>query len=161
LIPQGLFRHRVPQAATSREGSKPHGSRVGRLETHHRHKHGRDVSMVAGGRTPFAQALRDRAAEELWAWRARATARVHAPHMMADGDVEAKVNAIIAEQLAVDVAKVTPTASFTEDLGADSLDAVEIIMALEEGFDIEIPDEEAETMTTPGDCVKAIKAKLG
>ena len=53
-----------------------------------------------------------------------------------------------------------PTASFTEDLGADSLDAVELIMAIEEAFDIEIPDEEAETMTTPADCVTAIKAKI-
>jgi acyl carrier protein len=55
---------------------------------------------------------------------------------------------------------VLPGASFTEDLGADSLDAVELIMAIEEAFDIEIPDEEAETMTTPADCVKAIKGKL-
>ena len=54
----------------------------------------------------------------------------------------------------------SPAASFTEDLGADSLDAVELIMAIEEAFDIEIPDEEAETMTTPADCVTAIKAKL-
>jgi acyl carrier protein len=75
-------------------------------------------------------------------------------------DVEEKVNSIIAEQLGVDAAKVTPAASFTEDLGADSLDAVELIMALEEAFDIEIPDEEAEKMSTPGDCVTAIKAKM-
>jgi len=66
----------------------------------------------------------------------------------------------LAEQLGVDAEKVVATASFTEDLGADSLDAVELIMAIEEAFDIEIPDEEAEKMTTPGDCVTAIKAKL-
>ena len=53
-----------------------------------------------------------------------------------------------------------PGASFTEDLGADSLDAVELIMAIEEAFDIEIPDEEAEGMTTPAECVVAIKGKL-
>jgi len=75
-------------------------------------------------------------------------------------EVEDKVKSIIAEQLGVEVDTVVPDASFTEDLGADSLDAVELIMAIEEAFDIEIPDEEAETMTTPADCVTAIKAKL-
>merc|ERR1719393_945118 len=79
--------------------------------------------------------------------------------MMAD-EVEDKVKGIIAEQLGVELDSVTPAASFTEDLGADSLDAVELIMAIEEAFDIEIPDEEAESMTTPADCVKAISAKL-
>ena len=76
-------------------------------------------------------------------------------------EVEDKVKSIIAEQLGVEASSVTPDASFTEDLGADSLDAVELIMAIEEAFDIEIPDEEAESMTTPADCVTAIKAKLG
>ena len=71
-----------------------------------------------------------------------------------------QVKGIIAEQLGVELDSVVPGASFTEDLGADSLDAVELIMAIEEAFDIEIPDEEAETMTTPADCVTAIKAKL-
>ena len=65
-----------------------------------------------------------------------------------------------SEQLGVEVGSVQPDSSFTEDLGADSLDAVELIMAIEEAFDIEIPDEEAETMTTPAECVAAIKAKL-
>ena len=78
---------------------------------------------------------------------------------MAD-EVEDKVKSIIAEQLGVELDTVVPDASFTEDLGADSLDAVELIMAIEEAFDIEIPDGEAETMTTPADCVTAIKAKL-
>ena len=64
-------------------------------------------------------------------------------------EVEDKVKSIIAEQLGVELANVAPEASFTEDLGADSLDAVELIMAIEEAFDIEIPDEEAEEMTTP------------
>ena len=71
-----------------------------------------------------------------------------------------QVKGIIAEQLGVELDSVVPGASFTEDLGADSLDAVELIMAIEEAFDIEIPDEEAETMTTPADCVTAIKAKI-
>ena len=74
--------------------------------------------------------------------------------------LSSQVKGIIAEQLGVEIASVVPGASFTEDLGADSLDAVELIMAIEEAFDIEIPDEEAETMTTPADCVTAITAKL-
>merc|ERR1719235_325424 len=89
---------------------------------------------------------------------APAVRRIAAP-VMAD-DIEGKLKGIIAEQLGVDADKVVPDASFTEDLGADSLDAVELIMAIEEAFDIEIPDEEAEKMTTPKDCVKAITAKL-
>merc|ERR1711988_1440594 len=80
--------------------------------------------------------------------------------MAAADDVEDKVKKIIAEQLSVEEDKVTPGASFTEDLGADSLDAVELIMAIEEAFDIEIPDEEAEKMTTPADCVAAIQSKM-
>merc|ERR1719201_2372168 len=75
-------------------------------------------------------------------------------------DIEGKLKGIIAEQLGVDEDKVVPGASFTEDLGADSLDAVELIMAIEEAFDIEIPDDEAEKMTTPADCVTAIQSKL-
>jgi len=108
----------------------------------------------------FTQAQRDRAAAELWSLKARVPARMHRPHMMADADIEGKLKGIIAEQLGVEEDKVVPAASFTEDLGADSLDAVELIMAIEEAFDIEIPDEEAEKMTTPADCVTAIKAKM-
>lgn len=90
-----------------------------------------------------------------------ASARAGVPTMMAAGDeVEDKIKSIIAEQLGVELDSVKPDASFTEDLGADSLDAVELIMAIEEAFDIEIPDEEAESMTTPAQCVTAIKAKL-
>jgi acyl carrier protein len=89
---------------------------------------------------------------------ARGVRRVAAP-MMAD-DIEGKLKGIIAEQLGVEEDKVVPSASFTEDLGADSLDAVELIMAIEEAFDIEIPDEEAEKMTTPADCITAIQGKL-
>jgi len=91
---------------------------------------------------------------------ASAGARAGDVVMSATDDVEVKLKQIIAEQLGVDIAKVTPDASFTEDLGADSLDAVELIMAIEEAFDIEIPDEEAEKMTTPADCTTAIKGKL-
>ena len=62
--------------------------------------------------------------------------------------VEEKVKQIIVEQLQVDEAEVTPTASFQEDLGADSLDVVELVMQFEEAFDLEIPDEEAEKIKT-------------
>ncbi|WP_028584282.1 acyl carrier protein [Desulfogranum mediterraneum] len=62
--------------------------------------------------------------------------------------VEAKMIDIIVEQLSVDKEKVVPAASFVDDLGADSLDLVELIMAMEEEFDVEIPDEEAEKITT-------------
>jgi acyl carrier protein len=88
-------------------------------------------------------------------------ARAATPMMAVGGDdIMPKLKGIIAEQLGVEEDKVVPDASFTEDLGADSLDAVELIMAIEEAFDIEIPDEEAEKMTTPADCVTAIQAKL-
>ena len=73
--------------------------------------------------------------------------------------VEEKIKSIIAEQLGVKVDEVTPEASFIDDLGADSLDTVELIMALEEEFSIEIPDEDAEKMTTVGDVIKYIEDK--
>src|SRR5215468_11187893 len=74
--------------------------------------------------------------------------------------VEEKVKRIIVEQLGVDEAEVTPTASFIDDLGADSLDTVELVMALEEGFSIEIPDEDAEKITTVKDAINYIEAHL-
>jgi acyl carrier protein len=73
--------------------------------------------------------------------------------------VEAKVKQIIAEQLGVDEAQVDATASFVDDLGADSLDIVELVMAFEEAFDLEIPDEDAEKITTVKDAVTYIEAK--
>jgi acyl carrier protein len=73
--------------------------------------------------------------------------------------VDSKIKTIIAEQLGVKPEEVTPTASFVDDLGADSLDNVELIMALEEEFNIEIPDEDAEKMKTVGDVVKYIEEK--
>jgi acyl carrier protein len=75
--------------------------------------------------------------------------------------VQDKVKSIIAEQLGVKPEEVTPEAAFVEDLGADSLDTVELVMALEEGFAIEIPDEDAEKITTVGDAVKYIEEKAG
>ncbi len=75
-------------------------------------------------------------------------------------DIEAKVKEIIVEQLGVDEAQVNPEASFIDDLGADSLDTVELVMAFEEKFDIEIPDEDAEKMRTVGDATEYLKSKL-
>ncbi|MGH9703028.1 MAG: acyl carrier protein [Candidatus Acidiferrales bacterium] len=71
--------------------------------------------------------------------------------------VEERVKQIIVEQLGVDEAEVTPTASFVDDLGADSLDTVELVMAFEEGFGIEIPDEDAEKITTVKDAIAYIE----
>jgi len=71
-----------------------------------------------------------------------------------------KVRDVIVEKLGVDAAKISEDASFIDDLGADSLDTVELIMQFEEVFDIEIPDEEAETITTVGTAVKYIDGKL-
>ena len=73
--------------------------------------------------------------------------------------VSDRVKAIIAEQLGVKLEEVNETASFIEDLGADSLDTVELVMALEEEFGIEIPDEDAEKMTTVGDAIRYIEQK--
>ncbi|HEY6973541.1 MAG TPA: acyl carrier protein [Nitrospiraceae bacterium] len=73
--------------------------------------------------------------------------------------VDERVKKIIAEQLGVEEDEVTPEASFVEDLGADSLDTVELVMALEEEFGIEIPDEDAEKILTVGKALEYIKEK--
>ena len=74
-------------------------------------------------------------------------------------DLENKVKQIVAEKLGVSEDKVTPQASFVDDLGADSLDQVELIMALEDEFDMEIPDEEAEKLKTVKDALDYIQTK--
>ena len=76
---------------------------------------------------------------------------------MTTKSAEERVKEIICEQLGVEENEVTPAAKFIEDLGADSLDTVELVMAFEEEFDLEIPDEEAEKITTVGDAIQYIK----
>jgi acyl carrier protein len=73
-------------------------------------------------------------------------------------EIDDKVKQIIVEQLGVDEAEVTPTASFVDDLGADSLDQVELVMAFEEAFEIEIPDEDAEKIQTVKDAIEYIRS---
>ncbi len=76
-------------------------------------------------------------------------------------DMVEKVKDIIAEELGVEREKLTEGASFMEDLGADSLDTVELVMAFEKEFDIDIPDEEAEKLKTVGDAMKYLQEKMG
>jgi acyl carrier protein len=76
-------------------------------------------------------------------------------------NVEDRVKDIIVEELGVEREKLTNEASFMEDLGADSLDTVELVMAFEKEFDIDIPDEEAEKLRTVGDALKYLHEKLG
>ena len=75
-------------------------------------------------------------------------------------DITDRVKKIVVEHLNVDESKVSDEASFIDDLGADSLDTVELVMAFEEEFDIEIPDDDAETIQTFGDAVKFINDKM-
>ncbi|HZL78687.1 MAG TPA: acyl carrier protein [Candidatus Limnocylindrales bacterium] len=76
---------------------------------------------------------------------------------MSDKPIEQRVKDIIVEQLGVKPDQVTPTAKFIEDLGADSLDTVELVMALEEEFGIEVPDEQAEKLQSVGDVIKYVE----
>jgi acyl carrier protein len=78
---------------------------------------------------------------------------------MSDKSIEDKVKEIIVEQLSVNPEQVTPEAKFIEDLGADSLDVVELVMAFEEHFSIEVPDEDAEKLTSVGDVLRYIEEK--
>jgi acyl carrier protein len=78
---------------------------------------------------------------------------------MAEKTIEDKTREIIVEQLGVNPEQVTPNARFIEDLGADSLDTVELVMAFEEEFGVEVPDEEAEKLLTVGDVVRYVEEK--
>jgi acyl carrier protein len=79
---------------------------------------------------------------------------------MAEKSVEERVKEIIVEQLGVNPEQVTPNAKFIEDLGADSLDTVELVMAFEEEFNVEVPDEEAEKLQTVGDVIRYIEENM-
>lgn len=81
--------------------------------------------------------------------------------MTSSDEIKDKIRSIIAEQLGVSLEEVVPQASFIEDLGADSLDIVELIMALEEEYDMEIPDEDAEKIQTVDDVVSYVLSKQG
>lgn len=76
---------------------------------------------------------------------------------MAENNIEQRVKKIIVEQLGMNADQVTPEAKFIEDLGADSLDTVELVMALEEEFGHDIPDEQAEKLQTVGDVIKYVE----
>ena len=76
-------------------------------------------------------------------------------------DIAERVKKIVVEHLGVEEVKVTENASFIDDLGADSLDTVELVMAFEKEFDIDIPDEEAEKLRTVGDAMKYLHDKMG
>lgn len=80
---------------------------------------------------------------------------------MSHEDVLKQVKAIIVDNLGVDESEVTESASFTNDLGADSLDTVELLMAFEKQFEVKIPDEDATSIATVADAVKYIEDKLG
>lgn len=79
---------------------------------------------------------------------------------MAGNDVETRIKEAIVEKLGVEESKVTPQASFINDLGADSLDTVELIMELENKFNIQIPDEDQEKIQTVGDAINYVKSKI-
>ncbi|HDQ25166.1 MAG TPA: acyl carrier protein [bacterium] len=80
---------------------------------------------------------------------------------MSDKTVEERVKDVVVAQLGVDPSEVKPEASFVDDLGADSLDTVELVMALEEEFGLEIPDEDAEKIKTVGETIEHVKSKIG
>jgi len=75
-------------------------------------------------------------------------------------DIQAKVKEIIMDKLGVEESQITPEASFVNDLGADSLDIVELVMAFEQAFNIQIPDEDSEKVQTVGDVYKYLEEKL-
>ncbi|MCH7228681.1 acyl carrier protein [Haloferula sp. A504] len=80
---------------------------------------------------------------------------------MSDKSIEDRVKDIIVDQLGVNADQVNPEAKFIEDLGADSLDTVELVMAFEEEFEIEVPDEEAEKLQSVGDVIKYVESAKG
>jgi acyl carrier protein len=92
-------------------------------------------------------------------WVARLIPKREETRFMSEKSIEDKVKEIIVEQLGVNPEQVTPNASFIEDLGADSLDTVELVMAFEEEFSVEVPDEDAEKLQTVGDVIRYIEER--
>lgn len=89
----------------------------------------------------------------------RVTQSTYSNQIMSDKSIEDRVKEIIVEQLGVNADQVTTEAKFVEDLGADSLDTVELVMAFEEEFEIEVPDEEAEKLQSVGDVITFINSQ--
>ena len=83
-----------------------------------------------------------------------------ASEKLIDSDLAVRIRALVAEQLGVDPSELSPDANILEDLGADSLDVVEMVMAIEETFDIEIPDEDAEAIRTVGDVESYVSKRV-
>jgi acyl carrier protein len=83
-----------------------------------------------------------------------------ASEKLIDSDLAVRIRALVAEQLGVDPSELSPDANILEDLGADSLDVVEMVMAIEETFDIEIPDEDAEAIRTVGDVESYVSQRV-
>jgi acyl carrier protein len=83
-----------------------------------------------------------------------------ASEKLTDSDLAVRIRALVAEQLGVDPSELSPDANILEDLGADSLDVVEMVMAIEETFDIEIPDEDAEAIRTVGDVESYVSQRV-
>jgi acyl carrier protein len=79
---------------------------------------------------------------------------------MTNSDLDGRVRSLVAEQLGIDVSEAVPGASILDDLGADSLDVVELVMSLEDAFDIEVPDEEVEGLRTIGDIQQYVRAHV-
>lgn len=77
-----------------------------------------------------------------------------------DNNISERVRAVIADQMKLDLEKIKPEASFTEDLGADSLTNVEMVMALEEKFEIDIPDEDSQKIATVNDAIRYVESKI-
>jgi len=79
---------------------------------------------------------------------------------VASDSLKEQIRGLVSEQLGVDPSELTPESNILEDLGADSLDVVELVMAIEEAFDIEVPDEDAETMRTLGDVERYVSSRV-
>jgi acyl carrier protein len=153
-VAPGFIETDMTAALPSRRGRHCRGHRAGEAGPAGRHRRRRALPGVR------SRVLHHRAGPG----RGRRDGHLARPPLLFEDDmsnVEEKVKDIIAEELGVEREKLTPEASFMEDLGADSLDTVELVMAFEKEFDIDIPDEEAEKLRTVGDALKYLHEKTG